>query len=291
MSPPNSPNIVFLSPHLDDAVLSAGGLIARSAAQGRRVEVWTFFTDGPPLDQIPPRRRVFGDYAVRRAEDERALARLGAGHRWLGLRERIWREPQLSSVMHIFRTPEAAAAFVNLGRIKGLIEPLLDRPEVLVYAPLAAGNHCDHVEVALAAIQVLFAKRAFDRFRFYEDFYATGTAARRRHFVTRRRSWGLFDAPAWASPAIGAVLRVGAWSARGPGIDDYLPAASAWAWTSAAEPVEAFEAIKLNAVAEYSSQVTALGGMKRLEPFLRRSHNIWGGELMWRAAPQANGSP
>jgi len=39
-----------ISPHLDDAVLSLGGLIGREVAAGRRVEVWSCFTAGPPLD-------------------------------------------------------------------------------------------------------------------------------------------------------------------------------------------------------------------------------------------------
>src|SRR4051794_10059997 len=78
-----------LSPHLDDAVLALGGLIGREVSAGKRVEVVSCFTAGPPLETIPPERRVFGDYSMRRSEDERALAVLGASHRWLDLQERI----------------------------------------------------------------------------------------------------------------------------------------------------------------------------------------------------------
>lgn len=61
-------DIAVLSPHLDDAVLSLGGLIGREAAAGHSVEVVTCFTEGPPLDTVPPKRRVFADYTARRAE-------------------------------------------------------------------------------------------------------------------------------------------------------------------------------------------------------------------------------
>src|SRR5262245_33163032 len=71
-------DIVVLSPHLDDAVLSLGGLISREVALGRKVEVVSCFTSGPPLDTIAPAHRIFGDYSMRRAEDERAMAVLGA---------------------------------------------------------------------------------------------------------------------------------------------------------------------------------------------------------------------
>ena len=91
-------DIVILSPHLDDAVLSLGGLIGREVAAGRSVEVVSCFTAGPPLDTIAPAHRVFGDYSMRRAEDERALAVLGARHRWLDLHERIWRQPPSAGV-------------------------------------------------------------------------------------------------------------------------------------------------------------------------------------------------
>src|SRR5262245_27025700 len=65
-------DLVIISPHLDDAVLSLGGLIGREVAVGRRVEVVSCYTAGPPLDTIAPEQRVFGDYSMRRAEDERA---------------------------------------------------------------------------------------------------------------------------------------------------------------------------------------------------------------------------
>jgi LmbE family N-acetylglucosaminyl deacetylase len=276
---------VVISPHLDDAALSIGALIARLTAAGRLVEVWTVFTRAPDPARLARDRSVFGDYATRLAEDKRAWTRLGAGYRWLDFCERIWGDPPLSSVMHLFRTPQSSASFANCAPITRAIVSLLADSSVTVYAPLGIGNHYDHVEVALAAVGALFERAAFDRLLFYEDFYALGAGCRRRHFVARKNRWASFAAPAWASPALGWLLGYTAWSARGPGIDAYLPAVRSLNWSVSSEPVGAFESAKLEALAEYRSQVEPIGGMKRLAPLIARAHKAWQGEPIWRAAP------
>lgn len=278
-------DIAVVSPHLDDGVLSLGGLIGREVGAGSRVEVVTCFTAGPPPETIAPERRVFADYSTRRAEDERALAVLGASHRWLNLRERSWRDPPLRRSTHAFRTPQRMADFAELPAIRAAIADLLDRGAV-VYAPLGVGNHVDHVEVALAALQELLGRRAFTRVSFYEDSYAMARASRRRHFVARRRMWRRFGGPAWASPRVGALLRAITLVARGPGIEDYLPEAARLDWTCEPAPMSAAdEERKLAAVAEYGSQVETFGGLARVRPFLRRGHRVLGGEPVWTCRP------
>ncbi|MGE5181422.1 MAG: PIG-L deacetylase family protein [Acidobacteriota bacterium] len=278
-------DVVIVSPHLDDAVLSLGGLIARELAAGRRVEVWSCFTAGPPLDTIPPEQRVFGDYSTRRAEDERALAVLGAGHRWLELPERIWRQPPLAKTLHVFHTPPAMDDFSELRAIRAALGELLDS-QAIVYAPLAIGHHVDHTEVAIAALRETLVRGAFERVRFYEDPYALGRACRRQHFVARRRMWKPFAAPAWASPRVGALLALVAASAKGPRLDDYLPEAARLAWTCTPQAVApSEEEHKLAAIAEYHSQVRAFGGMPRVRAFVKRGHRALGGEPIWSCKP------
>jgi LmbE family N-acetylglucosaminyl deacetylase len=278
-------DVAVVSPHLDDAALSLGGLIGREVAAGRRVEVISCFTAGPPLESIPAERRVFGDYSVRRAEDERALAILGASHRWLDLPERIWREPPLRRTLHVFHTPPVMDDFSQLRAIRAVIADCLERG-AQVYAPLAVGHHVDHVEVALAALREVLVRGAFDRMHFYEDPYALGRACRRAHFVARREMWRPLAAPAWASPRVGALLQLVAMSARGPGLDDYLPEVSRldWACTPAAVAA-ADEDRKLAAVCEYASQVKAFGGADRVRAFVRRGHRALGGERLWTCRP------
>jgi LmbE family N-acetylglucosaminyl deacetylase len=287
-------DLVILSPHLDDAVLSLGGLIAREVATGRRVEVVSCFTAGPPLDTIAPQHRVFGDYSMRRAEDERAMALLGAKHRWLDLHERIWRQPPLPPSgmfpIYVFRTPERMEDFAELGSIRAAIGGILDAGATIL-APLAIGHHIDHVEVALAALREVMARGAFDRIRFYEDPYALGRACRKQHFVAKRRMWRPFGAPAWASPRVGGLLRLVALASRGPRIEDYLPEAERLEWTCAPEGVAPADAErKLTAIAEYGSQVRAFGGMERVRALVRRGHAMLGGEPIWSCRPRGSHS-
>jgi LmbE family N-acetylglucosaminyl deacetylase len=289
------PRLVVLSPHLDDAVLSVGALIARAAASGRTVEVWTAFTDGPPPEVVPPRLRRFADYPTRLAEDDAALALLGAGHRRLGLSERLWRSPApggslVGGLRAAFRTPRGRNGFQELDTLAELVTHLLADPDTEVLAPLGVGNHVDHVEVLLAVLLASARTKALSRLGFYEDFYALADAARRRHPVTRQRSptrWpSLLRSPGWAAPVEGAVLRAAPLIAAGPPIERYLPELTDLVWQCEPQPVApAEEERKLEAVAQYRSQIPALGGIRRLGPLLRRSHRVRGGELIWRAHP------
>jgi len=266
-------------------VLSLGALIGREVAAGRRVEIISCFTAGPPLDSIPAKQRVFGDYSARLAEDERALAVLGAARRQLDLYERIWRKPPLARTLHVFRTPPAMDDFSELRAIRAVIGECLERGAE-VYAPLAIGHHVDHVEVALAALREVLVRGAFDRMRFYEDPYALGRACRRAHFLARRRMWRPLAAPAWASPRVGALLQLVAISARGPGLDDYMPEVARLDWSCEPLAVAApDEERKLASVAEYGSQVKAFGGLARVHAFMRRGHRALGGEPLWTCRP------
>lgn len=280
-------SIVIISPHLDDGVFSLGGLIDREVAAGRAVEVVTCFTAGPPLETISPERQVFADYTTRRAEDERALALLGASRRWLDLRERMWRDPPLRRPTQAFRTPPRLEDFAELATIRSAISGLLDRG-ALVYAPLGVGNHVDHVEVAVASLQEMLRRQAFTRVRFYEDAYAFARASRHRHVVARRRMWPRFRGPGWVSLRVGAMLRVIALLARGPRLEEYVPDMAELEWTCEPAPmIVAEEERKLAAVAEYGSQVKTLGGIERVRRFLRRGHRVLGGEPVWKCHPRA----
>jgi LmbE family N-acetylglucosaminyl deacetylase len=288
-------DIVILSPHLDDAVLSLGALMAGEVAAGKRVEVVSCFTSGPPLETIAPERRVFGDYSMRRDEDARALTVLGASSRYLDLHERIWRDPPMprtrtSFPTHVFRTPASMDDFSELRAIRAAITQLLDGGASQILAPLAVGNHVDHVEVALAALRETLGRSAFDRIRFYEDPYALGRACRKQHFVAKRRMWKPFAAPAWASPYVGGLLRMVAFVAAGPRLEDYLPEADRLQWTCTPRPTSpADEDRKLEAIGQYGSQVRAFGGMNRVRAFVRRAHRALGGEPIWSCRPGSVG--
>lgn len=222
-SRPGPADVVVLSPHLDDAVLSIGARIARLVTDGRRVDVWTAFTRQPDLADVPRSWRPFGDYATRLAEDDEALEILGAGCRRLGLPERIWRQPRPRSLAGAFRGPSGIEGFECLPSLTATITEVLACPGVELYAPLGVGQHSDHVEVALAAIQAGLICGALHRIGFYEDFYALGEAFRRQHPVTHALPDPAFGSPSRAAPLFGAALRIMAAASSGPRLDDYFP--------------------------------------------------------------------
>ena len=147
--------VLAVSPHLDDAAFSAGGVIARLAAAGVQVVVATVFTAtvadprgfalacqldkglGPEVDYM----------ALRRREDLRACAALGATARHLPFREAPHRgygsAPELFAGL---REDDAVAEAVALA-LQALAAEL---DPVLVLAPQAVGAHVDHVAVVHA---------------------------------------------------------------------------------------------------------------------------------------------
>ncbi|WP_067824346.1 PIG-L family deacetylase [Nocardia inohanensis] len=282
-----SRELVVLSPHFDDAALAVGALVAARAAAGRRVRILTVYTAGPDTAGLTGRRRAFGDYAVRRAEDDRALARLGAGGMRLGLRERLFRDPPLPRPVHIFRTPEDVRGLTECDRIQREITRLLDEsPRAQILAPLGIGNHHDHVEVAVAAMRA--AATHPDRVLFYEDFNALSELCRRHHPVSRTAPFPWQSAPAWASPRAGTGLEAMSFIPRGPSAPELAglsPGRGGGSWCVQTLPVHTHEAVQLRAVAEYRSQLPLLGGPAAVAKFIRRAHRTRGGELLWHLSP------
>ncbi len=153
------PSALFLSPHLDDAALSCGGVAARLASQGWRVTFATLFTASVPNPQglalheqtskgIPPHV----DYmALRRREDVEAARHLGVS--------RVVHLPLPEAAHRGYQSPDAL-----LGGIlpyDEIDQPLADhlrrlageeRPD-LILAPQAIGGQIDH-RMTLRAIQL-----------------------------------------------------------------------------------------------------------------------------------------
>ena len=82
--------IVVVSPHLDDAVLSLGAGIARATSSGAEVRVVTVFAGDPESTGPPTEWDRAGGFAsageaarTRRQEDARACEAVGAGPVWL----------------------------------------------------------------------------------------------------------------------------------------------------------------------------------------------------------------
>ncbi|MCB9136046.1 MAG: PIG-L family deacetylase [Anaerolineales bacterium] len=153
---------IYLSPHIDDAVYSCGGLIWEQTQAGDSVEIWTVCAGDPPPGPLSPfaqklhHRWGTGAAAgqVRRAEDLRAGACVGANVRQFDLPDCIYRRDPVS------REAWYASEAAIFGKVhpedtgtKWLVHQLkVHLPsEALVVCPLTLGNHVDHQLVRAAA--------------------------------------------------------------------------------------------------------------------------------------------
>ncbi|MFZ5916647.1 MAG: PIG-L deacetylase family protein [Chloroflexota bacterium] len=189
---------VYLSPHLDDAVLSCGGRLHQLARAGLPVTVVTVFAGSPPSEvgvngearsgliaALHQRWQVEGDVpAARRMEDEAALRLLGVGWHHLDYLDCIYRRHPLTGEV-VYRSNEQIfgsvhpAEFHLAVELAQLLAALLGPPEgVWVYAPLSVGHHVDHQLLVVSALRLQ--ARGY-RLAFYEDYpYAEAAAALER---------------------------------------------------------------------------------------------------------------
>src|SRR5215211_297721 len=166
---------IYLSPHLDDAVLSAGGLIHGQTQAGIPVEIWTFMCGYPPGGEYSPiaqtLHKTWGfDSAEevirgRRLEDINAAAIVGATTVHFDFLDCIYRRAPIPNTSlsiqgasgtngewlysEISVPPHPADA--DLPRqIAAAVSARLKPDDVLV-CQLSVGSHVDHVLVRQAA--------------------------------------------------------------------------------------------------------------------------------------------
>lgn len=149
---------IFVSPHLDDAVLSCGGGIARLVRARVPVTVVTVVTTdqapGTPLSPLARRNHAswaVGDqpFEVRRAEDLAALQLLGADAEHLAMLDAMYRRSP--SGAPLYADSLSVPAPDDVGRFLPQLESALrawgltTHPEASVFCPAGTGGHVDHV--------------------------------------------------------------------------------------------------------------------------------------------------
>ncbi len=157
---------IYLSPHLDDVVLSCGGWVWEQIQRGEPVEIWTICAGDPPSQPLTPyaemlhQRWQTGPEAdrLRREEDAAACHSLGAHFRHFPIPDCIYRlrpetgHPLVASDADLFdplNLPEASL----VAELASLLRDGLP-PQAVLVSPLTLGGHIDHRLVRQAAGQL-----------------------------------------------------------------------------------------------------------------------------------------
>ncbi|MDR3687324.1 MAG: PIG-L family deacetylase [Coriobacteriia bacterium] len=165
-------DVIFLSPHLDDAALSCGGAIARLVSEGARVTVVTVFTAdqpaGQPLSPLARRAHASWDvgdqpFAARRDEDSAAMQLLGAQAECLGMLDAIYRRSASGEPLYAdpLSSPAASDIELFLPQLVAALQAaaLGTNAGARVFCPESTGGHVDHTLVRQAAEQIVDAER------------------------------------------------------------------------------------------------------------------------------------
>ncbi len=155
------PRWIILSPHLDDGVLSCGGMAA-ALARHVRVEIWTIFCRAPLRGPYSPLAQwlhgasggLSGSRLARqrRHEDREACRTLGIRHRHFRWRDAVYRKDRSGTFFYQSTRQDRwhSADEKLVADIANELRRQLS-PSDMLLAPLALGGHVDHLIVHHAA--------------------------------------------------------------------------------------------------------------------------------------------
>jgi LmbE family N-acetylglucosaminyl deacetylase len=177
--------VVYLSPHLDDAVLSHGGLIWEQTQQGLEVVIFTVCAGDPPdgkfsnfAESIHNRWGVNRDViAQRRIEDIESCLRLEASYHHMEVPDCIYRRSPITG-KHLYDSEEALWVPVHPDEnflVEVIANALKERlsPKDSLICPLTLGNHVDHRLTRAAAEKLGVQLRYYPDYPYalYEDIF------------------------------------------------------------------------------------------------------------------------
>ena len=151
---------IYISPHLDDAVLSAGGLIYEQTRAGMDVEIWSFMCGFPSTEELSPYAQALHYQwgiptaaeliTARRAEDVKAAKIVGAKTVHFDFLDCIYRRGKNGDWLYsdVFVPPHEDDADLP-ARIADAISARLNPADQLV-CQFGLGSHLDHVLVRRA---------------------------------------------------------------------------------------------------------------------------------------------
>lgn len=151
---------IYISPHLDDAVLSAGGFIFEQSRLGIPVEVWSIFCGIPSPGELSPLAQYLHNewgtstpeetVKLRRKEDQRAAQIVGAKAVHFNIPDCIYRCAPDGSPLYreIAVQPDKREASLPDQIVEIISSRLRDNDRIV--CQFGIGRHVDHVIVRTA---------------------------------------------------------------------------------------------------------------------------------------------
>lgn len=149
----NKTRYVFISPHLDDAILSAGGLISYLKVQNK-VKIITVFTKASKKinDSIQEFTQSCNYtnseelFLNREEEDKKLCQYLKIDHLHLGFTDALWRDEYDSTEDVFSKRINRTKKERDLEKliIQELKKKIKNARNTIIFAPLSIGNHVDH---------------------------------------------------------------------------------------------------------------------------------------------------
>ena len=190
----NKTTCVFVSPHLDDAIFSAGGLILELAGK-TEVTIATIFTKAETSQHTLSAKnflKISGHkgasmefFYIRKKEDILACKMAGVNFKHLEFTDALWRKKEKMGLLgkafkNIFPEINHLYPFYRFNIISGkvvkedsaaistikdkLISLVGEMSNVVIFCPIGAGNHVDHIIVRDICAEI------FPRAIFWADF-------------------------------------------------------------------------------------------------------------------------
>lgn len=180
------PNILFISPHFDDAVLSCGALIHKLVQNNNNVTILTVFggkSNQTQYSKIAQKIHLSWKIqnpdqiiAIRQKEDIEALKTLGANAIHIDIPDCIYRTNNDGSFLYDYDNFDLILSYkvdakdIKIYQIQSILKNNVNLNNYsVIYAPLGAGGHIDHI-LSRYLGESLF--KLGKKVIFYADFYA-----------------------------------------------------------------------------------------------------------------------
>lgn len=165
---------IFLSPHLDDVILSCGGFVWALSQEGQAVDIWTIMAGFPPDENFSAFAKEthhnWGKSGIaaihmRREEDRAASQIVGASIKHFDWLDAIYRRDSQSGEPLVTGNQDLFSKKPERSLVADIAQMLTTQPaDAQFIAPLGLGNHIDHMAVRQAA------KIAERTFAWYADY-------------------------------------------------------------------------------------------------------------------------